>query len=184
MWDWLLIVTVLTALMAINAVGVLLTLIQLPGNWLIVGATAVVAWWRMDAPAGPTYGWTLIGVLLALALIGELIEFVAAAAGSRGAGASRRAAGLAILGAVVGAIVGAVALSVLPVIGTLFGGLIGSVIGAGVGSIAGDLWAGKTFDAAWLGGRGAAVGKLWGAAAKLGIGVAMWVVALIGALWP
>ncbi|MEO0965664.1 MAG: hypothetical protein AAFY08_11135 [Planctomycetota bacterium] len=84
----------------------------------------------------------------------------------------------------MGAIVGAIGLAWIPVLGLLFGGLIGSVIGAGAGSVVGDLWAGREVKAAWLGGRGAAVGKLWGAVAKLGCGAAMWVVALVGAMWP
>ncbi|MEM6755860.1 MAG: DUF456 family protein, partial [Planctomycetota bacterium] len=128
MWEWLLVASVLAVLMLVNAVGVLLTVVQLPGNWLILGATAAVAWWRWGA-ADPTYGWWTLGTLLGLALLGEVIEFVAAAAGSRGAGGSKRAAGLAIVGAVVGAIVGAIVLTVIPIVGWVVGGLIGSVIG-------------------------------------------------------
>ncbi|MEM6331826.1 MAG: DUF456 domain-containing protein [Planctomycetota bacterium] len=184
MWDLLLLVSVLCVLMLVNAAGVLLTLIQLPGNWLILLATAAVAWWRWDDPSGATYGWWTLGTLLALALVGEIVEFVAAAYGARSAGASRRAAGLSIVGAVVGAIAGALALAWLPVVGWIFGGLIGSTIGAGVGSMLGDMWAGRTREMVWAGGKGAAVGKLWGSVAKLGCGGAMWVVALVGAVWP
>ena len=68
-----------------------------------------------------------------MAVLGEVLEFVLGAAGSRRPGGSRRAAALAIVGSLVGEIVDT-ALQV-PVVGTL----ISACLGAFAGSLLEDL---------------------------------------------
>lgn len=167
-------------LLVVNALGVLMVALQLPGTWLMLAATVLFGWLRSDADGFGTIGGWVMLVLLALAVIGEIVEFFAGAWGTRRVGGSRRAATLAIIGGVIGAIVGTFLLAFLPVIGTL----LGAALGAGVGSILGDRWAGREWQAALTAGRGAAIGRFWGAAAKLAIAALMWVVAAAAVVWP
>ncbi len=119
-----LIMLLLVVLLLVNAAGVVLVMLQLPGTWLIVVATAAMALW----PA-TEIGWLWVAVLLALAGVGELIEFLASAHGARKAGATRRAAVGSLIGGVVGAIV---CTFLIPII--VVGTLIGACAGAGIGS--------------------------------------------------
>ena len=167
----LLILAIIT-LLILNTVGVVLTALQLPGNWLIVAATALFAWWRWDEPHWSYAGPALI-TLLILALLGELAEFLAGALGSKSVGGSKRGAVISVATALIGAILGSLFIHI-PVVGTL----IGAAIGAGLGAGAGDKWAGRSWQQTLRGIKGAAVGKLSGAAAKLLIAAAMWVVAV------
>ena len=149
---------VLTVLNLVFWVGILF---NLPGTWLMVLVTALLKWWQPDYVQ---VSWTVLGMAAGLAVLGEVLEFVLGAAGSRRAGGSTRAAALAIVGSLVGGIIGT-AIPV-PVVGTL----IGACLGAFVGSLIGDLWAGRpvfqSFEAGWA----AAVGRLWGTVSKLAIG--------------
>lgn len=176
MWENALVVTVVVVLLLFNAVGVLLVALQLPGTWLMLLATAVVAWWRWDSGL---IGWWTLAALLGLAVLGEVVEFVAGAWGASRAGSSKRGAVLAIAGGVVGALLGMVFLAFIPIVGVL----IGAAIGAALGTIAGDVWAGREWAMALRTGRGAAVGKFWGALGKLGIAGVMWLVVLGAVLW-
>jgi len=93
---------------------------------------------------------------------------------------SKRAAVLAVAGGVTGAIVGTIVLAFLPVVGTL----IGAVVGSGLFSILGDLWAGREWEPALRGGKGAAIGRFWGALGKLVIAAAMWLIVAVALFWP
>lgn len=174
-----LLILILVLLMLVCTLGVVMVAMQLPGTWVILGATAIVSWWYWEGwNDGVIGGWVLVA-LGSLAVIGEILEFIAGAMGARNAGASKRGAAGAIIGGILGAIIGTPTIPI-PIVGTV----LGAALGAGVGSILGDLWAGRKFDLALAGGKGAAIGKLWGTVAKLAIGVAMWLVVLGAALWP
>ncbi|MEX0652947.1 MAG: DUF456 domain-containing protein [Phycisphaeraceae bacterium] len=175
--DTLLLILVIVLLLLVNGLGVLLTALQLPGTWLIVLSTSLVAWWHWEQGL---IGLAVLLALLLLAVLGEVIEFVAGAWGARRAGSSKRAAALAIVGGVVGGVLGMVFLFFIPIIGAL----IGAAIGAGVGTVAGDMWAGRGWDRAALAGRGAVAGKFWGALGKLAVAVVMWLVATAAVLLP
>jgi len=158
-----------TLLLLLNLVFWVSILFNLPGTWLMVLAAVLVEW------LGPGDYLFSAGVLYwatGLALLGEVLEFVLGAAGSRKAGGSKRAAGLAIVGGIVGAIMGTGI--PIPIVGTLFG----ACVGAFAGSLLGDRWAGRSIDASIEAGRGAAVGRLWGTAAKMIVGAA--IVVLLG----
>jgi uncharacterized protein YqgC (DUF456 family) len=139
-------------------------LFNLPGTWLMVLLATVIEWWK---PGEFLFGWTVLYVVVGLAILGEILEFVLAAAGARQAGGSRRAAALAILGGLVGAILGT--LLPIPIAGTL----IGACLGAFAGSLLGDLWAGRPVQLSLDAGRGAAAGRFWGTVAKMAIGGAI-----------
>lgn len=132
----------------VGVVGVLATLLALPGAWLIVAVAAGVDLWRPE-----TYSLTTLLVAAGLALSGEIVELIASAAGAKKAGGARRSALGAIIGAIAGAIIGT---PFFPVVGTI----LGAAIGAGL--LAGLLERTKTertWGDAWRVGQGAAVGR-------------------------
>jgi uncharacterized protein len=149
-------------------------LFNLPGTWLMVLVTALLKWWQ---PAYVQVSWTVLGIAAGLAVLGEVLEFVLGAAGSRHAGGSKRAAVLAIVGGLVGGIAGT-ALPV-PIVGTL----IGACLGAFAGSLLGDLWAGRPLFPSFQAGWGAAVGRFWGTVSKLVVGAIMLVVLALAAFF-
>jgi uncharacterized protein YqgC (DUF456 family) len=137
-------------LTVLNLVFWVSILFNLPGTWLIVLVTALLKWWQ---PGYVLVSWTVLGVAAGLAALGEVLEFVLGTAGSRRAGGSRRAAGLAIVGSLIGGILG----TTLPV--PIVGTLIGACLGAFIGSLLGDLWAGRPLFPGFEAGWGAAVGR-------------------------
>lgn len=189
MWDWTTWIAgelgywgAIALLLLLNAVGVFLVALQLPGTWAMLFVTLLAAWWaNWQYGGGWLEGtitvWALVA-LLVLAILGEVLEFLAGAAGASKAGASKRGVAGAILGGVGGALVGTVAIPV-PIAGTL----IGAALGSGAGSILGDKWAGRDWHPALIAGKGAAVGRFWGAVLKLLVAIAMWLVVAGAVLW-
>ncbi|MEM1213008.1 MAG: DUF456 domain-containing protein [Planctomycetota bacterium] len=161
----MLLIALAILLTLVNAVGVVLVLLQLPGTWLIVAATAGFAWATWD---DGVVGWLTLASLLTLAILGEILETVLAGAASRKAGGTRRGAVLAILLGIPGAIAGSLLIPI-PIVGTL----LGAALGAALGSLLGDLTARRPLRQATRAARGAAVGKLTGSAAKLAIALLM-----------
>jgi uncharacterized protein YqgC (DUF456 family) len=145
---------------------------NLPGTWLMVLFAVLLEWWQ---PGEFLFSPTILWVAAGLAGLGEVLEFVLGAAGSRQAGGSTRGAALAIVGSIVGGIMG----TALPV--PLLGTLLGSCLGAFIGALLGDLWTGRTLFQSMAAGRGAFVGRLWGTAAKLAVGAVIVVVLAIAA---
>lgn len=150
--------TLLTILNLLFWFGILF---NLPGTWLMVLLATLFEWLT---PAESMFGWTVLAVAVALAALGEILEFALGAAGSRQAGGSRRAAALAIVGGVIGAILG----TPLPI--PIAGTLIGACLGAFAGSLLGDIWAGRPLFRSVAAGKGAAVGRFWGTVSKMIVG--------------
>lgn len=140
---------------------------NLPGTWLMVLLATLVEWWQ---PGEYMFSWTVISVTAGLAMLGELLEFLLGASGSRQSGGTKRAAALAIAGGVVGALFGT--LLPIPVAGTL----AGACLGAFAGSLIGDLWAGRSLIHSVTSGRGAAIGRFWGSIAKMIVGASILVI--------
>lgn len=99
-------------------------LLTLPGTWLMVLMAMLL---NITMDTNP-FSWWTIGVAIALAILGELLELIAGGAGAKAMGASKRSIIASIVGGVVGAILGT---AVLPIIGTI----IGSALGAGLGAM-------------------------------------------------
>jgi uncharacterized protein len=114
-------------LLIILLAGLVLTVVTLPGTWLML--IAMLGYALVTRSAG-TVGWKTLIALLALATTAELIDIFASGAGAKKAGASRRAA----IGAVIGGVLGAIFLSFILFfpIGTIAGACIGCFVGAGV----------------------------------------------------
>ena len=144
----------------------------LPGTWLMVLFPVLLKWWQPDQFL---VSWTVLGVAAGLAALGEGLEFVLGAAGSRRTGGSTRGAVLALVGSIVGGVMG-IALPV-PIVGPL----LGACLGAFVGALLGNLWSGRTLFQSAVAGRGAAMGQFWGTVAKLAIGAVIAVLLAIAA---
>jgi uncharacterized protein YqgC (DUF456 family) len=173
-------IVIATSLVVLNAACVLLVLLGLPGTWLMVTATALVAWWRWDVHgAAPMFGVPMLVTIVGLALAGEVAEFVAGIAGTKSVGGTRRGSVGALVGTLVGALIGT-ALIPLPIVGSL----IGACAGAAVGAWGFELSGGRSMKASMRSGVGAGVGRLFGTVAKFVIAIAIWVVITVAAYWP
>ena len=151
--------------------GLFINILGLPGLWLMIAAAAAYAW----ATGGVHLYWHGLIALLVLAILAEVAEFVAGAAGSKAAGGSKRG----MLGAIVGGIVGGIlGTPLFPVIGTIFGACLGAFVGAFVVEVG----IGRDPDEATQIGWGAFKGRFWGIVVKLGFGFVMLVVGLVTAL--
>lgn len=169
-------------LLLVNAVWLCLVVLGLPGNWLMVLTTSLLAWWRWD-PARPVGDqmfspWTLAAMIV-LAFAGEILEVIAGAAGAQRAGAGRRGT----IGSLIGTLIGAVAGTFLIPI-PLIGSLIGAAAGAAIGAWSLELTGGRPMTVSLKIGAGAGVGRFMGIFLKLITGAAIWLVAAIAAFWP
>src|SRR5262249_19802342 len=112
-------------MLVVSGVGLFLTLLGLPGLWLL---TLGYAMYAVSTGWNVYVGWPSLGTLLALAFIAEIVEFLAGAAGSKAAGGRTRGMIGAVIGALVGGILGT--FIPIPVIGTIFGVCAGAFAGA------------------------------------------------------
>jgi uncharacterized protein len=171
---WLtLVVGLLFALVGLGAVAT--TLIGLPGAWLLIALAALVEIFL------PMFGWGAIGVAALLALVGEVVETLAGAAGTRAGGGSSRG----MVGAILGGLVGGIAFTGLvpiPIVGTLVGAAVGTFAGAALGEITGERRqdVGGTVRAA----TGATIGRLAGTMGKTILACAAWVLLTLRAFIP
>jgi uncharacterized protein len=141
--------------------GVMLTVLTLPGNWLIVLAATGVAAWQPGV-----IGWWTVVALVMLAALGEGLEFIASKQGAIGA----------LIGTLVGAIAG---LPVLPPIGPIVGG----ALGAAAGTIIAERGVQKrSWGESARAGTGAAIGRLVATLAKALIAIVMALVACLAAV--
>ncbi|MBX3432851.1 MAG: DUF456 domain-containing protein [Pirellulales bacterium] len=147
-----------------------------PGNWVIAGLAALFAWLASD-PTGRGVSWTCVFVLLALAAVGEVVEFVAGAAGAAKQGASRRSMIYSLVGGFTGSLLGAGAGLPVPVVGSLLGSLLGALAGGSAGAFAGAYYGEasreRPHDESIAVGKAAMRGRLWGTLGKLAIGAVM-----------
>jgi uncharacterized protein YqgC (DUF456 family) len=163
-------------LVLVNAACLLLNLLGLPGNWLMLACTFLVAWWKWSD------GIFSIGTLLAvlvLAVIGEVLELLTGVLGARAAGSSRRGAAGALIGGLAGTIAGTFIIPI-PVLGSLAGACGGACIGAWLL----ELSTGRRLQPAMRSGFGAGAGTLVGRTIKLAIGIIIWLTIAVAAFVP
>ncbi len=175
--------TVVFALLLIVVLSACLvvTLFGLPGNWLILAATAIYSC-LTPARSPVAIGWQPIVVLFVIAVVGEIVELAAATVGTAKAGGSRRGAALALAGSVVGAVVGVLIGIPVPLVGPILAALLFAALGALAGAMLGELWAGKNWAASWRIGKAAFRGRLAGTLAKMSLGVLMVAVVIVALL--
>jgi uncharacterized protein YqgC (DUF456 family) len=143
-----------------------LTLLSLPGNWLMVAAAAVYAFF-ISGDSRVVIGWPTVAALVVLALLGELLELAASALGAARGGGSKRSAILAVMGSVPGAMIGAVVGTPIPVIGSLVGVIFFAGLGALGGAMLGETWKGRDLKTSWEVGHSAFWGRVIGSLAKV-----------------
>ncbi|HEY1785037.1 MAG TPA: DUF456 domain-containing protein [Pirellulales bacterium] len=160
------------------AVGWVMTVLALPGNWLIVAAAALYAWLVPPIGGRLNLGWQTVAALAVLAVIGELVELLAASRGVRQAGGSRGSAVLALLGSIAGATVGIFVGVPIPVVGSLVAAVLFAGIGAALGAMAGESLLGRSLTESHEVGWAAFRGRLLGTLAKILVGSVMVAVAL------
>ncbi len=163
-------------LLIVNAGGLVLTVFMLPGNWLMVTATVLLAWYRADDEMFSI--WTLAAVVT-LAIIGELLEFLASALGVKGSGGSRWSSVFAIVGGICGAVVCTFVIPI-PILGTLIGVCGGAFVGASLSEAS----AGNGHRHSARIGFAAGAGSFLGIISKLVIGIIIWLVVAVAAFWP
>jgi uncharacterized protein YqgC (DUF456 family) len=169
-------------LLLVLASGWILTLLAMPGNWLMVASAAVYV---LLVPKGSpaAIGWGAVTVLLALALVGEMVELVAAALGVARIGGSRRGALLALLGSMAGAMAGVIVGLPIPVVGPVVAAVLFACLGALAGAMFGETWKGRSLGESWRIGKGAFWGRLLGTATKVIIASVMVVFTFIALVW-
>lgn len=140
--------------------GLLLILPGLPGNWVIIGIAALWAYFGDAA----SFTWQYFAFIVGLAVVGEIVEFLAGHFGTRRFGGSSQGGYGGIVGALAGGILGAAFLFGL---GALPGALIGGFIGCFVVEKGRGMESGPALKAAW----GASLGRFGGFVVKFGIGI-------------
>ena len=171
-----------TILVLVNAIWLAANLLGLPGNWLMVLGTALLAWFYRGSagPGGhPMFSPALLVAVIVLAFTGEVLEFLAAAVGARRTGATRRGAGGALVGGITGGIAGTF---LIPV--PLVGSLIGAAAGAAIAAVMLERTGGRTWQASLSAGAGAGAGRVLGTVLKLAVGAVIWLAVAIAAFWP
>ncbi len=166
----------LSILIVLNAGWLLLVLLGLPGNWLMVISTCLFAWWKWDERVFS--GWTLIAIV-ALALLGELIEFLAGMTAARGSGASWRGSMMAVFGAILGALVGTFVIPIL-----FLGSVVGASVGAGLAVWVTEISRGVRAEQSLRHAVGAGIGQIIGATSKIMLGLVIWLIIAVAAFWP
>jgi uncharacterized protein YqgC (DUF456 family) len=156
----------------VGLAGPILTVIGLSGAWLVV---ALLFLGRLIDP--PLFSWWIIGFGVALALLGELLEFLSSAAAVRVGRGSRRGMTGAVVGGLIGGIIGAG-------FGFIIGALLGSMIGAAAGTLLAERSTGQTWSLSARSGGAAAAGRLAGTIAKLITACIQYVMFAVAAFVP
>lgn len=147
----LLLWTLAIVLIVVGMVGIVMPAV--PGTWLIFGGLVLAAWADDFTRVGV---WTLV-VIGVIAAASYTIDFVAAAAGAKKLGASKRA----MVGAALGTLAG------------LVFGLPGLIVGPFVGAVLGELSMDRDWKKAGRAGVAAWIGFAVGTALKIGMAFAM-----------
>lgn len=159
-------------------VGWGLNVFGIPGNWITVSVAVLYAA-LLPGDSRAALSWQVVVALVALAVLGEIVEFVASSAGAKRAGGSKRAAALALIGALVGGIVGVFVGIPIPVIGPIISAILFSAAGALGGAMLGESWKGRSWESSWDVGKAAFWGRILGTLGKIMVGSIMVAVVLV-----
>ena len=141
----------------------------LPGTWLMIGSAAA---FQVLVIPGRIGALTFV-VLVALAVVGEVLDVVFMTRYAKKYGGSSRAAWGAVIGGIAGAIVGVP----VPILGSIIGAFAGAFVGAMALEMLGERSRGEAARAA----TGAVIGRGVAAAAKVAIGCTMAALVLVAA---
>lgn len=129
----------------------------------------------------PRLSWTIVGIALALAMLGEILEFAAGAAGAATKGGSRKGASFSLAGAFTGSIAGAVIGIPIPVVGSVVAAIAGGAVGAFLGAYIGE--SERLHSERVEIGKGALLGRLLGTGGKMAVGLIILVIISIGSFF-
>jgi uncharacterized protein YqgC (DUF456 family) len=156
-------------LLATGFIGLVLIPFGLPGLWVIL--LGILGYgWLTDFQ---TVSVWFLGLMIGLAIVGEVFEAWIGFRYAKRYGGSSRAGWGALIGGLIGAIVGVP----LPIIGSVIGGFIGAFIGAALFEYTSARHAEGSVKAGW----GAVLGRAFAAAGKIAIGFVMVVGSLFAA---
>ena len=113
-----------------------------PGNWLMV-LIALIHSWLLPNESPYDFGIVIILLVLILVIIGEVLEFLTGAIGTKKAGGTRRGRWFSVIGSIIGSFVGIFIGIPVPIIGSLIGALLFSGIGALLGAYYGEIVEGQ-----------------------------------------
>jgi uncharacterized protein YqgC (DUF456 family) len=150
--------------------GLLLIPFGLPGLWVMVLGVLAYGW--LTGFQAVTAG--IVALVVALAVLGEVIEAWLGFRFARRYGGSSRAGWGALAGGLIGAVVGVP----VPLIGSVIGGFVGAFAGAALFEYSRARKTGAAAGAGW----GAVLGRAAAAAVKIALGVVIAVSAVIVAL--
>ena len=159
----------LLLLIITSLAGLLIIPFGLPGLWVMV--LGVVAYGWLTGFQAVTAG--IVALVLALAVVGEVIEAWLGFRLARRYGGSSRAGWGALAGGLIGAVVGVP----VPLIGSVIGGFVGAFVGAALL----EYTRARRTDAAAGAGWGAVLGRAAAAAVKMALGIVIGVIALVAA---
>jgi len=152
----------LTVTYLVLLIGLVSTLLPvLPGCFIIWGGVLIYWLW---VPNGGV-GWSFVLISAGLAILAQVLDFLAGYLGARRYGATWKGG----VGALIGAIVGPMLGSVIPGPGTIIGLIIGPIVGAFLGEMA----AGRTIREGGRAGFGTIVGGIVAFALKFVIAIIM-----------
>ena len=181
--EWLLyVVALIFCLLGVACVASII--VSVPGGWTLLGLALIIELidgLYLPAERAQTFGWWPLGLSAGLILLGELVEFLAGAAGAKGGGGSKRG----MVGAVIGGIAGALAFTFfipVPLIGTLIGAVLGTFMGAVLGEVSGDQ--AKTLRGSMKPALGATIGRIFGSMGKVMLTIVAWAILSVAAFWP
>jgi uncharacterized protein YqgC (DUF456 family) len=154
-------------LIAASLVGLVLIPLGLPGLWVIV--LAILGYGYLTDFR--TLSAFFIGLVVALALLGEVFESWIGFRFAQKYGGSSRAGWGALVGGLIGAVVGVP----VPIVGSVIGGFVGAFLGAALFEYTRARQSGVAAKAGW----GAVLGRAAAAALKMAIGIVM----TVSCLW-
>ncbi len=169
-WGWSMFYLAATIVVVVSLVGVVLTLVTLPGAWLMLATAVVCNLWQPSM-----FSWWTLGIGAGLALLAELGELLASAIGAKKTGGGKSGAVGSVVGALIGAIVGT---PFLPPIGTVAGAVLGAAGGA---LLAERGIASKSWKASAKVAGGAAAGRLVATVLKTGVAITVAGMLIVGA---
>jgi uncharacterized protein YqgC (DUF456 family) len=142
-------------------IGLFLTLLGMPGNFVIfVGAVAYnLITWSM------ALSYAILGAVIGIAIAGEILEYIIGMRSAKKYGASKAGVAGAIIGGIIGAIVG------VPVF--LIGSLLGLFIGAFLGAFVVEFFMKGDAEEAFKAGIGAFKGRVGAIMVKELLGIVM-----------
>ena len=147
-------------------ISLLLNIAGAPGNWIMLGIASFYSW-VMPNNSPYDFGIFVIGIVLLLAVVGEILEFFTGAISTKKAGGTKRGMWFSVIGSVFGSLVGIFIGIPIPIIGSLIAALLFSGIGALLGAYYGEKVEGKNSKDAWEVGVSSFAGRILGSLFKI-----------------